>query len=208
MTQILSLITPDFVIQVSDRRLTDLKKGEPMTWKANKTVVVPSVQMMFSYTGLAALTPTTTTDEWLMRRSFELRDSENYFEAIGNAATEIFKTIALPSGQKRHAFVGVGWLPQDFETIPPQPVGFKPGAFCVLISNFLDDQRRELAEAREEFNTESGHYSRAKSSHSSSREPPSQHRNLRGWTETSEVRSGHREAPNVPRVSYCCGRSR
>jgi hypothetical protein len=151
MTQILSFITPKFVIQASDRRLTNLNTGESMTWKANKTVVVPPVRMMFSYTGLAQLTPIMTTDGWLMKKCFELRDSENYVEAIAQAASEIFKTIKLPKEKKRHAFVGVGWLPDSFETIPPQPVGFQPGAFCVLISNFIDDAGNEIAEARKEF---------------------------------------------------------
>lgn len=143
MTLIISLITNDFVCQVSDRRLTDLNTRQQINSKASKTVVVPPARLMVSYTGLAHVAPTMTTDEWLMRTLFEVRESDDYFGAIAVAASDAFRRIRLPATCKRHGFVLVGWLPDDLGA----------GPFCCFISNFLDfDAGRELTETRDEFN--------------------------------------------------------
>lgn len=151
MTLILTLITPEFVIQASDRRLTDLSTGEPMTSRANKTVVVPPAQMMFSYTGLAQLAPGMPTDEWLMRKTFQLRESNDYMGALAGAATEAFRKIALSDQKKRHAFAVAGWLAGEFETDAALPAELGTGAFYGLISNFHDESLHELSEARADF---------------------------------------------------------
>jgi len=53
MTLVLSLATPDYVVQVSDRRLTD-PTGKTVNENSNKSVLLTN-RMAFGYTGLARL---------------------------------------------------------------------------------------------------------------------------------------------------------
>ena len=66
MTLIMTCITQDLVVQVSDRRLVDLSTGQPCKNNQNK-VVDFSGHMAFAYTGLANLSSrgTKPTDLWL-----------------------------------------------------------------------------------------------------------------------------------------------
>jgi hypothetical protein len=54
MTLILSVITPEYVLQVGDRRLTDISSGRIVDEEAIKAVLFNN-HISFSYTGLARL---------------------------------------------------------------------------------------------------------------------------------------------------------
>ncbi len=49
MTLVLSLLTDDFIIHASDRRLTDGRTGRQVTTKAAKTVICPPLRAMVSF---------------------------------------------------------------------------------------------------------------------------------------------------------------
>lgn len=153
MTLVLSLVTRRFVCHVSDRQLTDLRTGRPLVSRASKTVIVPAAQFMVSYTGLAKMTRTMTTDEWLMRTCWELRDSDDYFGRLAEAASDAFAAIRLPPALKRHSFVVSGWLGTgEFETDDALPDGFELEGYCTYITNSLDFAAGvEVAEARSRF---------------------------------------------------------
>lgn len=153
MTLILSLVTPDFVCHVSDRQLTDLRTGNQLVSRASKTVIVPAAQFMVSYTGLAQITPTLSTDEWLMRTIWEARDSDDAFGSLADAASAAFAKIRLPARFKRHAFVISGWIGSgSYETDAALPPNFVANGYCTCVTNTLDlDARVELLDASDTF---------------------------------------------------------
>src|SRR5437016_4841959 len=69
MTLILSLATPEFVVQVSDRRLTTLRPGTTQfdIVDDNRNKIVDwGNRVVFGYTGLAQINGI-STDDWLAR---------------------------------------------------------------------------------------------------------------------------------------------
>lgn len=138
MTLVLGLITDDFIIHVSDRRLTDGRTGRQVTTKAAKTVICPQAMYMVSFTGLAQIAPPMATGEWLMRTLWQNKDAD-LFESLAWAAGQAIRALSIPMALKRHAFLVSGWLHHgSWETSAPLPPGFKPGAFSSVVSNFLD----------------------------------------------------------------------
>ena len=80
-----------------------------------------------------------TTDEWLMRTLWGIRDSDDYFGELANAATKAFSQISLDNSLKRHEFLVSGWVGSgSFETDSPPPTGFTPNAYHAFVSNFRD----------------------------------------------------------------------
>jgi hypothetical protein len=152
MTLILSLITPEFACHVSDRRLTDGLTGKPMVSRASKTVIVPAAQFMVSYTGLARIRQM-TMDEWLLRTLWSVRESEDFFGSLAAAASEAFKSIAVPRSLKRHGFLISGWIGNgEFATDAPLPEGFTLSGYATYVTNTLDLERGvELIEASDTF---------------------------------------------------------
>jgi hypothetical protein len=136
VTLIISLITPEFVCQISDRRLTDINTGDPIPWKANKTIIVPPARMMVSHTGLAQATTRYAMDEWLALKLFELRDTPDFFARLADDATELFRRIRGPARDKRHAFAFVGWMPEEPGRLDRPEFAGAP--FYGLVSNFID----------------------------------------------------------------------
>lgn len=136
MTLVLSLITDDFIIHASDRRLTDGRTGRQLTTKAAKTVICPPFMAMVSFTGLAQIAPPMDTGEWLMRTLWANRGKE-LFGNLARAADEAFAGLSIPPALKRHAFLLSGWLHHGTMDRPVPP-GFRFGAFTTLISNFED----------------------------------------------------------------------
>ena len=147
MTLILSCLTEEYAIQVSDRRLTNLK-GEVIEDNENKAVDWGG-QVAFGYTGLATI-QSRPTDYWLSEAllgSVSPQGTVSLNEAIESVrvkATSDFKKIpAKYKRWKRLTIIGVGWV-QLFDTKETKP------AIC-LISNCIDDKGNDLVEPKEEF---------------------------------------------------------
>jgi hypothetical protein len=141
VTLILSCITDQFVVQVSDRCLSNLRTGRPVEQEANKAVFL-SNRVVFGFTGLAEIEGK-PADIWL-------RDVLAPHESVGHAvqlvvdeATRAFSDIRVPRASKRQAFVGVGWARFDEASDRLLPFG-------VIISNAFADTGW-LPEARPEF---------------------------------------------------------
>ena len=113
MTLVLTYATPGVIIQVSDRRLTDLRTGKTIEDNSNKTVLFCN-STVFAYTGLAELGGGKRTDDWMLG---VLADGQCV--ALGQAvvqlrdhATRRFRQLQLTRPEwKRHAFVFASWLP-------------------------------------------------------------------------------------------------
>src|SRR4051812_40581282 len=71
MTLVLSLATPQYVVQVADRRISHLSSGTIMP-DANKSVMLCN-RMAFAYTGMAVL-ESQPTSTWLWNVIQELKD--------------------------------------------------------------------------------------------------------------------------------------
>lgn len=146
MTLILSLTTPDCVVQVSDRRLTWINTSGVVGVKEddrNKAVVVCN-RAAVGYTGLAEISKQ-NTDEWLVN---VLADVVPYnpqvaFKSIAAKATKEFRKQKLSLYYKRHAFVVVGWANVE-------PNGALWPYICA-ISNALDDRWNWLKQAQDDF---------------------------------------------------------
>lgn len=164
MTLLFALVTRDYVIHVSDRQLTDARTGRPIPTKASKTVIVPSLKLMVSYTGLATLGPPLAarseqmpTVEWLLRALWRGRGVE-FPRSLAMDADGAFDKLLLHPALRRHAFLISGWgleWPQD-----PAKVGIDvralvpPGSpYWGFVSNFHDlrDYSYVLSSAQRRF---------------------------------------------------------
>src|SRR5829696_8178317 len=145
MTLVLSCITPKFVLQVSDRRLT-YPNGSVADDETNKAVVFQG-HILFGYTGLARIARTDThvwTVEALLRG--QASTAGNFMASadhLGKEATRAFQRIP-DRGLKRHAFVAAGWASSG-----PGSQALRP--FLMTISNALDDTGRWLPLADRHF---------------------------------------------------------
>jgi hypothetical protein len=112
MTQILTCLTQRHIVQVSDRRLTDLRTGDPVDDEACKAVIFAN-RASFGFTGLAHLKPERRgrTDLWLVSQlEGACDDVDQAVERVRAAATERFRSLThLGPGSKRHSFVMAGW---------------------------------------------------------------------------------------------------
>jgi len=112
VTLILSCVTPEYVFQVSDGRLTWLngpQAGQVIEDDRDKAVLVDG-RFAFGYTGLAEV-GSLRTDDWLSSivAHSGSTDMSKISLAIRDKATEAFRSIRLPADLKGHAFQGVGW---------------------------------------------------------------------------------------------------
>ncbi len=148
MTLVLSCLSPQWVMQVSDRRLTyrDRSLADDDTTKA----VLLHNAISFGYTGLAELPRATaavdlwrgTKGEWVPTHQWltevlaigSMRGSlDEVFELVRAEADisirQAVYRVRAPTS-RRHAFIGVGW------TRPIENAAFEP--FVCLIDNFRD----------------------------------------------------------------------
>jgi limonene-1,2-epoxide hydrolase len=123
LTQILSCVATNFVVQVSDRRVS-LADGSSFEDVANKAIFFMN-HSTWAYTGLAQL-GRRRMDEWLVERmrTYELHAEAT--NAIATGLTERLAVLRLGPTLKRVAVVGVGFA-QFAATIEP---------FLAVISNF------------------------------------------------------------------------
>ena len=145
MTLILSCVTDEYVIQASDRRLTD-EKGRIFEDKENK-VVDWSGQILFGYTGLARVIKK-PMDCWLAEAL--LNDAKSQYvtiteilDKVTRKATATFKFLKVDRKWKRMTIAGVGWV-QYFEDNRIKPI------IC-FISNCIDDNGMDMPAPKAEF---------------------------------------------------------
>jgi len=127
MTLIATCTTHEYIVQVSDRRLT-WPNGSVADDTANKAVAF-LYDTVFAYTGIAQMGDE-KTDQWLagiLKANFSLEDA---IQTIKEKATERVKS--LPYANKRLAIIGACWASEK-EIGPHMPI-------IVLISNFHDNK--------------------------------------------------------------------
>jgi hypothetical protein len=150
MTLVLTCLSPKYVIQVSDRRLTWLtgpNKGKEADDKTNKAVVACN-RLVVGYSGLAKIGGQ-KTDDWILAvvSSVTPYSVERIKKTLAERATKSFEKIKFPSKQKRHAFMISGWARFDSRDAPLTP-------FVSIISNAHDfASPKWLDEAQNEFKT-------------------------------------------------------
>src|ERR1044072_3631718 len=141
MTLILSCLTREYAIQVSDKRITDMKSGSIREETRNKGVQFCN-HMVFAYSGLAAVQGQ-NTDVWLTETLAQRESLEDGMLLARDLLGEAFRKLNCSSKAKRLAFVGVGWAQMEGdEHLSP---------LRVTLSNSLDANDRWLPEAREDF---------------------------------------------------------
>jgi hypothetical protein len=150
VTQILSCLTRDYVLQVSDRRLTylcrdgTLKLDEDDQTKA----IVVNRALIFAYAGWGEIEKQ-STNEWFASVIKRFADADQLRDGtleVARRATAYFarpRYPPIPPEQKRHTFIGVGWRQQrrDGRVIPA----------AVRITNAFDNQGQLLPRARPDF---------------------------------------------------------
>jgi hypothetical protein len=105
MTLIISLLTPTYVAQVSDLRLTERPAGTPLTEPAAKAVSWCG-HTNFGYTGPAVLDGK-RTDQWIAEILVNYRKvQEGLAELRARASVAASR---LPAENRHLAIVGVGW---------------------------------------------------------------------------------------------------
>jgi hypothetical protein len=147
MTLILSAITPDYLVQVSDRRLTYeglTNQIETLGDSYNKAVVYISDDacVSFSFTGKAEIDGK-WSDIWLadMLWKYKNNNFETTIGAIIHEANIVFETMLGSRSLKRIAFVGVGWWLKDNVRRP----------FFIIITNAQNDDLSWKDEADNTF---------------------------------------------------------
>jgi hypothetical protein len=139
MTLVFCALNHDFVILVSDRRVTYTDR--PPIEDRNKGVVYAAIGAV-AYSGLAEIDGQ-STDRWLANALKGLPMGMDAIFRLQKSATSAFDRMVLDPRSKRHAFVGAGWGKYAGAT------GLVPGQ--IIVSNALDANGGWLAEARSEF---------------------------------------------------------
>lgn len=125
MTLVFSLLTSKYVIQVSDRRITDKQTKALMDEEENKAVVFCG-KVAFAYAGKAEI-DSKATEIWLAEHLKECNSPATAFETIVKKANISFKRIP---GEWRHIFTAAGWGRRELvEPLAP---------FVVKIRNYDD----------------------------------------------------------------------
>jgi hypothetical protein len=133
MTLILSFISNNYLIQVSDKSLFQIGNGTEISTNTNKAVLYCQ-QVAFGYTGISII-DNKATDQWLAEHlsTSTNKDLPDILQNIANSATTSFKKIRLPQKDKRHAFVGIGYV-----QLLPIIHGEKLQPIYLSITNSLD----------------------------------------------------------------------
>jgi hypothetical protein len=146
MTYILSVLTPDAVLQASDRQATFVDERGRAYWadyETNKAVLFEN-RMAFASTGYAVIDGEPTAD-WLMERlaqgAADELTLEQRLDRVARHVGGFIRNLHQPPESKRHAFVGVGWRSE----------GDIRHAEAHLVSNSLDEQGHWLLAARNDF---------------------------------------------------------
>jgi hypothetical protein len=159
MTLVLTCATNDYLIQVSDRRLSYICNGRivPVEDDQNKAVLFGNIAV-FGYTGIARFpqydkkenkTVEVNFDGWLadsIRRAGSIAGIDAYV-FIRDELTKLFCKFNIPKNQKHHEVVCAAWMKSSLDNNKLEPA-------ITLISNcHKEDQFNNLlAVADDKFN--------------------------------------------------------
>jgi hypothetical protein len=133
VTLVLSYVSNDFVVQVSDRLLS--RGGQPLPTEFNKAVVWCGLAVI-GYTGFAFVDrrqrePEDQVDEWIMEQLYRRESVEAVLDALETESPAWINR--MPGPWRAQAYSVVGWAPQGDGSFVP---------FIASVSNFQDDQGR------------------------------------------------------------------
>jgi len=156
MTMILTCLTHDYIVQVSDRRLSywDGKKVVVVDNDSNKALIYKN-QFVFAYTGLADLLVQKnkveahqTAIDWAAQRLYEGKNLNDAVQHLKYRLTELMNSNRirkLPEPKRRLALVGAG-----FDEIPSgSKIIRRP--LRILIENCIGDDGSLLLQPRDDF---------------------------------------------------------
>lgn len=103
MTLILSCLTPEYIVQVSDRRLT-MPNGEIFDDSANKAIVFLG-HACIAYTGIAAI-GSQRTDEWITNQLVGQPSLEQAINRLKDALNQTIPRLRVPN---KHLTVVIDW---------------------------------------------------------------------------------------------------
>jgi hypothetical protein len=149
VTLVLTCLTPDYVIQASDRRLT-WPDGSLHDDESTKAVFYQPY-WVFAFSGLARIGEMTTAG-WLATQLTACRSITEVSERVENEAASALAAIRAPAEHKRLTIVGAGWgvlAPKDAPTN-----GTPPQGLMLAISNCLDGDGGTLPRARPDFRSQ------------------------------------------------------
>ncbi len=149
MTQILSLISPEFIVQASDRRVTFVPTGRIGEDNHNKAVFFCG-HTAWAFTGVASVGATKTA-EWMANTVALAHSLQGAIEELRARATR--RLHNYPRDIRRLAFVGVGFASQVFTG--KSWVNVAPYPILTVVSNFLDEHEHWRAEALDDFSARS-----------------------------------------------------
>lgn len=147
MTLIVSAGTRDFLVQVSDRRLTDLRTGAAVENMAIKAVVYCNF-MVVGYTGVSRIAGE-RTDIWIADQ-LQTVPSPSRGSATGRLQEAVEEVFGGRRSPPPLALVALGWYsnPEDEDLHPS----------VARISNFHDEDGNRLPDPQGEFHVEAKRY--------------------------------------------------
>ena len=148
MTLILSCLSKEYAVQVSDRRLT-LPSGDIYDDNSNKAVLV-NEHTIFGYTGLAYVdNGKTRADKWflsMLQESYKVNPNASLTETakyIAENAANMISILNISPELSRLAYIGIGWGK------PPGKDDLCP--IYTIISNAHDENGHWLNKAQPQF---------------------------------------------------------
>jgi hypothetical protein len=155
LTLVLTLATPEYVVQVSDRRGVRVSNSGEVTWcddEHNKAVSWKG-RHCCAYAGLADLGEDRRTDLWLAKQLNELEPQVNeqrnmtwLWQAVAERCTREFQSDRnrrLCAEARGHSFVTTGWGTLDG--------GEELCSYILVVTNQLDSAGRPLTVPASEF---------------------------------------------------------
>ena len=133
MTLILSCLTPKFIVQVSDRRLT-WPDGRVADDSANKAIIFHD-RVCFAYTGIAQI-GAQRTDEWI---TDQLLHQTSLQQAIDHLKSALDATICKLRAPNRHLTVVIDLWGTQTPDVPERP-------WSIALSNYIDPVTRKYTE--------------------------------------------------------------
>lgn len=133
MTLIIGLISEEYVLLASDRRITWISgPDKAKTEDTENKAVLLAGQFLLGYTGFARLGPRGKfkTEQWIVDQLRDVQDPSDYFQTIAAKAGPAIAAMGKPVEESGHAFIAVGFGTNRGDAAGPQAVG-------VTISNAL-----------------------------------------------------------------------
>jgi hypothetical protein len=141
MTQIISIITPLYVAQLSDRRVIDVRSGGVISDRWNKAVQLEN-SALFAYCGVAELEGA-HVDEWITEHLPTNVDLAQVLDGLAALATTAVSALAVRARMRKLCISAVGFA--NLDGAPP----LRP--WHATVSNFRDKKGGWLPEAQPEF---------------------------------------------------------